>query len=69
MRGSVLSDGTGVFADCARSVLDRAEAEGRKAFEILQDLGVGCNPERSGLLVQAIVGLEGVSRIEELVGS
>ena len=59
----------GVFADCARSVLDRAEAEGRKAFEILKALGFWFDPERSDLLVQAIVGLEGVSRIEELVGS
>ena len=58
-----------VFGDCARSVLAKAEAEGRRAFEILQDLGFWFDPDRAALLVQAIVGLEGVSRIEELVGS
>jgi len=55
-----------VFRDCARRVLDRAREEGRKAFEELARLGFWYPPEKSDDLVHAIVGLEGVARMESL---
>lgn len=59
----------GVFASSARSVLSRAEAEGRRAFEMLSELGFWFPPERSDLLVHAIVGIEGVTRMDKLTSS
>ncbi|MEW6359689.1 MAG: class 1 isoprenoid biosynthesis enzyme [Planctomycetota bacterium] len=56
----------GVFAECAQLVLARARAEGRRAFDRLARLGFWFPPERSDSLVHAIVGIEGVARIESL---
>ena len=55
-----------VFRSCAASVLDRARAEGRRAFERLAELGFWFPPEHSDQLVHAIVGIEGVERMESL---
>ncbi|NOZ19908.1 MAG: class 1 isoprenoid biosynthesis enzyme [Planctomycetes bacterium] len=56
----------GVFAECAQSVLTRAREEGRRAFDRLAGLGFWFPPERSDSLIHAIVGIEGVARIESL---
>jgi len=56
----------GVFANCARRVLERAKHEGRMAFEKLADLGFWYPPEHSDDLVHAIVGIDGVMRMERL---
>jgi len=56
----------GVFGGAARVVLDRARREGREAFEQLARLGFWFPPDRSDTLVHAIVGIEGVERMERL---
>ena len=55
-----------VFAENAYEVLERARNEGKKAFEQLAELGFWFPPEHSSDLIHAIVGIEGVSRMEEL---
>jgi hypothetical protein len=57
----------GVFADSARSVLCRARLEGRRAFEKLSHLGFWFPPEHSDDIVRAIVGLDGLPRMRELL--
>lgn len=54
------------FADSARAVLERAYSEARAAFETLSELGHWFDPELSVEVVHAIVGLEGVARMESL---
>ncbi|MFC1671692.1 class 1 isoprenoid biosynthesis enzyme [Planctomycetota bacterium] len=55
-----------VFRSCAASVLDRARGEGRSAFTQLAELGFWFPPEHSDRLIHAIVGIEGVGRMESL---
>lgn len=56
----------GVLADCAQFALSRAREEGRKAFRQLAELGFWFPPEHSDSLVHAIVGIEGVARMQSL---
>ncbi len=58
-----------VFRDPARAVLDRAYEEARTAFRRLADLGFWFPPELSDPVVEAIVGLDGVSRMESLTAA
>ena len=55
-----------VFAASARAVLERAYEEARGAFTSLEQLGHWFDPELADEVVHAIVGLEGVSRMESL---
>ena len=59
----------GVFAACARSVLARAETQGRAAFDKLASLGFWFRPELSHHLVHAIVGENGVERMERIASA
>ena len=54
------------FAVSARSVLERAYHEARSAFTSLERLGHWFDPSLADEVVHAIVGLEGVSRMESL---
>ncbi|MEM7418069.1 MAG: hypothetical protein AAF389_21450 [Gemmatimonadota bacterium] len=54
------------FADSARAVLGRAYEEADAAFRALADLGHWFDPGLSDDVVHAIVGLEGVARMEAL---
>jgi hypothetical protein len=54
------------FARSARAVLERAYVEARAAFAQLADLGHWFDPELADEVVHAIVGLEGVARMEAL---
>jgi len=56
----------GVLAESARTVLERARKEGRAAFADLAALGFWFPPEHADKLVHAIVGVEGVARMESL---
>ena len=56
----------GVFRGSARAVLERAYEEARAAFGALSDLGFWFPPALADEVVHAIVGLEGVSRMESL---
>lgn len=56
----------GVFQRSARAVLERAYDESRSAFGSLAELGFWFPPELADEVVHAIVGLEGVSRMESL---
>lgn len=56
----------GVFQESARAVLERAYEEARTAFRSLGDLGFWFPPTLADEVVRAIVGLEGVSRMESL---
>lgn len=54
------------FAGSARAVLDRAYEEANAAFETLSELGHWFDPSLSEDVVRAIVGLDGVARMEAL---
>ena len=56
----------GLFATSARAVLERAYVEARASFAMLQELGHWFDPELAEEVVHAIVGLEGVARMEAL---
>lgn len=56
----------GVFAHSARAVLERAYAEARAAFATLSEMGYWFDPALADEVVHAIVGLEGVARMEAL---
>jgi hypothetical protein len=56
----------GLFRDSARAVLERANAETRASIQGLADLGFWLETELAEDIVRAIVGLEGVSRMEAL---
>jgi len=55
-----------VFRGAARAVLERAYEEGRASLRALADLGHWLEPELADQVVQAIVGLDGVARMEAL---
>jgi hypothetical protein len=54
------------FGTSARAVLERAYDEARAAFETLAELGHWLDPALSPEVVHAIVGLDGVARMEVL---
>jgi hypothetical protein len=56
----------GIFRRSARSVLDRAHGEAQGAFEALKALGFWFPPHLAHEVVHAIVGLEGVRRMEAI---
>jgi hypothetical protein len=56
-----------VFARSARAVLERAYTEARAAFGILAGMGHWFDPSLADEVVHAIVGLEGVARMEALI--
>jgi hypothetical protein len=56
----------GPFADCARAVLEIAYQEARASFQSLADLGFWFPPALAEPVVHAIVGLDGVARMEAL---
>ena len=56
----------GIFATSARAVLERAYVEARASFAMLHELGHWFDPELAEEVVHAIVGLEGVARMEAL---
>jgi len=55
-----------LFAESARGVLERAYVEARAAFKGLEGLGFWFDPELADDVVRAIVGLDGVARMEAL---
>lgn len=55
-----------VFRESARAVLERAYAEARASFSALSDLGHWFPARLADEVVHAIVGLEGVARMEAL---
>lgn len=55
-----------LFRDSARAVLDRAYEEGRASFRALAGLGHWFEPELADQVVHAIVGWDGVARMEAL---
>ena len=67
-RGGSVPEGTveDVFATSARIVLEEAYAEARQSFSALHDLGHWLDPELADEVVHAIVGLDGVARMEAL---
>jgi hypothetical protein len=56
----------GLFRESARAVLERAYEEGRASFRALAELGHWFDPEVADQVVHAIVGLDGVARMEAL---
>ena len=64
----VVPEGTveGLFRDSARAVLERAYEEARSSFRMLAELGHWLDPELADEVVHAIVGLDGVARMEAL---
>lgn len=54
------------FRDSARTVLQRAYEEARASFESLEALGFWFPPRLADEVVRAIVGLDGVARMESL---
>jgi hypothetical protein len=54
------------FRDSARAVLERAYVEARASFKGLQELGFWFEAELAEDVVRAIVGLDGVARMEAL---
>jgi hypothetical protein len=54
------------FRDSARAVLERAYQEARASLQGLQALGFWLEPELAEEVVHAIVGLDGVARMEVL---
>ena len=56
----------GLFRSSARTVLERAYREAEMAFEGLSELGYWFPPRLASEVVHAIVGLEGVSRMEAI---
>ncbi len=73
LRESGTEPGDGVvearFRVSARAVLERAYAEARASFRELAELGHWFDPELADEVVHAIVGLDGVARMEALTGS
>ncbi len=59
----------GLFRSSARAVLQRAYDEARASFEGLSALGFWLEPELAEEIVHAIVGLDGVARMEALTSS
>ena len=55
-----------LFRHSARAVLARAYEEARSSFRALQALGFWFDPELADDVVRAIVGLDGVARVEAL---
>ncbi|GIT50554.1 MAG: hypothetical protein Ct9H300mP15_07670 [Gemmatimonadota bacterium] len=55
-----------LFLNSAGSVLDMAYSEARAAFTGLADLGYWFDPSLAEQVVHAIVGLDGVLRMESL---
>ncbi len=55
-----------LFRDSARTVLERAYQEARESFRALAALGHWLDPALSDEIVHAIVGLDGVARMEAL---
>ena len=55
-----------LFSGSARAVLERAYVEARASFGTLRDLGHWFDPALADEVVQAIVGLDGVARMEAL---
>ncbi|MGD8320661.1 MAG: class 1 isoprenoid biosynthesis enzyme [Gemmatimonadota bacterium] len=56
----------GFFKESARAVLERAYEEGRASFRALAELGHWFEPSLADQVVHAIVGLDGVARMEAL---
>lgn len=54
------------FSEAAHAVLERAYVEATAAFQSLHDLGFWFDPELSREVVHAIVGLDGVARMQAL---
>ncbi|HOE96595.1 MAG TPA: class 1 isoprenoid biosynthesis enzyme [Candidatus Sumerlaeota bacterium] len=54
------------FADSARTVLELAREEARASFATLAQLGFWFPPDLADEVVHAIVGIEGVARMESL---
>lgn len=54
------------FRESARAVLERAYEEGRASFRALRELGHWFEPELADQVVHAIVGMDGVARMEAL---
>ena len=54
------------FRSAARAVLERAYTEARASFATLQDLGFWLPPELADEIVHAIVGMDGIARMETL---
>lgn len=55
-----------LFADSARSVLQFAYAEARQSFETLAELGFWFPADLSHEVVHAIVGMDGIARMEAI---
>jgi hypothetical protein len=55
-----------MFAQSARAVLERAYKEARASFQGLSELGHWFDPSLADDVVRAIVGLDGVARMEAL---
>ena len=55
-----------LFGDSARAVLERAYVEARASFAGLQEVGFWFDPTLADEVVRAIVGLDGVARMEAL---
>lgn len=66
--GGVMPEGVveARFARSARAVLERGYAEARAAFARLAELGHWFDPALADEVVHAIVGLEGVARMEAI---
>jgi len=58
-----------VFRESARAVLERAYEEGRASFRALAELGHWFDAELADQVVHAIVGLDGVARMEALTSA
>lgn len=58
-----------LFADSARAVLDVAYSEARASFASLGELGHWFDPALADEVVHAIVGLDGVARMEALTSA
>ena len=54
------------FPDATQAALKRARDEVRSAFEGLKGTGFWIAPDKADLFVEAIVGIEGVERIEHI---
>ncbi len=57
------------FVESARAVLERAYGEARASFQSLADLGHWFDPAMADDVVHAIVGLDGVARMEAITAS
>jgi hypothetical protein len=55
-----------LFGNSARAVLERAYVEAKESFRGLQDVGFWFDPGLADDVVRAIVGLDGVARMEAL---